>query len=88
MTALAHGRFAVVTSLALVCAACGGDDEGTVEVLNASGLGITLELTDGAGVDLAEKEAEDHCRRYARRPHLGYTAFEGDDRVVAFYECR
>ena len=87
MTALARCRFVVVTGFALVCVAC-GDDEGTVEVLNASGLGITLELTDGAGVDLAEKEAEDHCRRYARRPHLGYTAFEGDDRVVAFYECR
>ena len=87
MTAPARCRFVVVTALALLCGGC-GDDEGTVEVLNASGLGITLELTDGAGVDLAEKEAEDHCRRYARRPHLGYTAFEGDDRVVAFYECR
>ncbi|MCB9949193.1 MAG: hypothetical protein H6842_15430 [Rhodospirillaceae bacterium] len=71
----------------LLCAAC-GDDEGSVEVLNASGLGITLELTDGASLDAAKAEAEDQCRRYARMPHLGYTAFEGDDTLVVFYECR
>ena len=86
MRVLTGCRLAAV-GLALICGAC-GDDEGEVDVLNASGLGITLELTDGAALALAEKEAEDHCRRYARRPHLGYTAFEGDDRQVAFFECR
>jgi hypothetical protein len=68
------------------CGLFGGD--GDVETLNASPLGITVEVSDGASLDDAKEAAREHCRRHAGRPVLGYTAFEGDDRQVAFFECR
>ena len=67
------------------CGIFGGDD---VETLNESPLGITLEITEDGSLEEAEEIARDHCRRHAARPILGYTAFEEDDRQVAFYECR
>ena len=85
-----RGRRAVASALAsgalAGCGLFGGDGE--VETLTANPLGITVEISDGASIDDAEAAARDHCRRHAARPVLGYTAFEGDDRQVAFFECR